>query len=205
MAMIKCPECGKEISDRAPSCPECGYPFQSGTIIPKKYLLHTAAAVLGAVLLVVMFTQTTLFWSGKDKALADCAKMIQNDLLAPHSLLIYSAAIWNETMDESASPSSDAGDAGAATSTKWVWIHYGAETKGGGIADGVALFEKSDGKWQMHERSNDEYDTSTLEGSKRAAGTALYNIWLEGKMFDVQLYGKMYSDESITRVIKKLT
>lgn len=26
MALIKCPECGKEISDKAISCPNCGYP-----------------------------------------------------------------------------------------------------------------------------------------------------------------------------------
>ena len=29
MALIKCPECGKEISDRAPSCVNCGCPIQS--------------------------------------------------------------------------------------------------------------------------------------------------------------------------------
>lgn len=27
MALIKCPECGKEISDKAQSCPNCGYPI----------------------------------------------------------------------------------------------------------------------------------------------------------------------------------
>ena len=26
MALIKCPECGKEISDKATICPNCGYP-----------------------------------------------------------------------------------------------------------------------------------------------------------------------------------
>ena len=26
MALIKCYECGKEISDKAPSCPQCGAP-----------------------------------------------------------------------------------------------------------------------------------------------------------------------------------
>lgn len=26
MALIKCPECGKGVSDRAKSCPSCGYP-----------------------------------------------------------------------------------------------------------------------------------------------------------------------------------
>lgn len=27
MALIKCPECGKEISNKASSCPGCGYPI----------------------------------------------------------------------------------------------------------------------------------------------------------------------------------
>jgi len=28
MALIQCPECGREISDKAASCPHCGYPIQ---------------------------------------------------------------------------------------------------------------------------------------------------------------------------------
>ena len=28
MALIKCPECGKEVSDKAPSCIHCGYPIK---------------------------------------------------------------------------------------------------------------------------------------------------------------------------------
>ena len=34
MALIKCPECGREVSDKAASCPQCGYPISklaSGT------------------------------------------------------------------------------------------------------------------------------------------------------------------------------
>lgn len=27
MALIKCPECGKEVSDRAKACPSCAYPI----------------------------------------------------------------------------------------------------------------------------------------------------------------------------------
>lgn len=30
MALIKCPECGKEISDQASSCPNCGTPIKKG-------------------------------------------------------------------------------------------------------------------------------------------------------------------------------
>lgn len=29
MALVKCPECGAEISDKAKSCPKCGYPLDS--------------------------------------------------------------------------------------------------------------------------------------------------------------------------------
>ena len=29
MALINCPECGKQISDRAASCPDCGYPINA--------------------------------------------------------------------------------------------------------------------------------------------------------------------------------
>ena len=29
MALIKCPECGKEISDKAKTCIGCGFPLES--------------------------------------------------------------------------------------------------------------------------------------------------------------------------------
>ncbi len=31
MALIKCPECGKEVSDAASNCPNCGYPLRRAT------------------------------------------------------------------------------------------------------------------------------------------------------------------------------
>lgn len=33
MALIKCPECGKEISDKAPNCIHCGYPLLNGDVV----------------------------------------------------------------------------------------------------------------------------------------------------------------------------
>lgn len=29
MSLIKCPDCGKEVSDKAPACPSCGCPLAS--------------------------------------------------------------------------------------------------------------------------------------------------------------------------------
>ena len=34
MALIKCPECGKEISSLAESCPQCGNPLSTGIKCP---------------------------------------------------------------------------------------------------------------------------------------------------------------------------
>ena len=31
MSIIKCPECGKEVSSSAPTCPHCGYPLKKTT------------------------------------------------------------------------------------------------------------------------------------------------------------------------------
>lgn len=51
MAMIKCPECGKEYSDTAKACPNCGY-RKSHTTENKKLLIEIIAGVVFAILVV---------------------------------------------------------------------------------------------------------------------------------------------------------
>lgn len=36
--LIKCPECGKEISDQAPACIHCGFPMDNKNIVNNKYI-----------------------------------------------------------------------------------------------------------------------------------------------------------------------
>ena len=38
MALIKCPECGREVSDRTTTCIHCGFPFDEE--VDKKFLLE---------------------------------------------------------------------------------------------------------------------------------------------------------------------
>lgn len=60
MAMIKCPECGKEISENAKSCPNCGNPMNSTSKLenskPKKkklpILVKIPYFIVGALLLI---------------------------------------------------------------------------------------------------------------------------------------------------------
>jgi hypothetical protein len=35
MALIKCPECSKDVSDKAPACPNCGAPIAAATVDKK--------------------------------------------------------------------------------------------------------------------------------------------------------------------------
>lgn len=35
MALIDCPECGGQVSDRAPTCPHCGVPIVAATAAPQ--------------------------------------------------------------------------------------------------------------------------------------------------------------------------
>lgn len=56
LALIKCPECKKQVSDMSPSCPSCGHPIKAMTIekTGKKWkglkLLSVGLIVLGIVL-----------------------------------------------------------------------------------------------------------------------------------------------------------
>ena len=45
--MIKCPECGKEISDNALACPNCGYQLH------KKKKGYLPLAIIGTILTVL--------------------------------------------------------------------------------------------------------------------------------------------------------
>lgn len=46
MALIKCPECGKEISDAAKICPNCGRSLRSSTAVPILLGISCLLAVL---------------------------------------------------------------------------------------------------------------------------------------------------------------
>ena len=62
MALIKCPECGREVSDRAGSCPNCAFPLSSlrtdGTVSIK-----TPNNLAGKVRIVNASSRSVL-WSG---------------------------------------------------------------------------------------------------------------------------------------------
>ena len=67
MAMIKCPECGKEVSDKAKTCPNCGCPIEnispSGTVQIKVSPLNSSSGFNGNQK-VSIFSGAKTLWEG---------------------------------------------------------------------------------------------------------------------------------------------
>lgn len=114
MALIKCPECGKEISDQAASCPNCGCPIKktngdsgegnSGKKIeisikkPDVKLNKRARGILGGVIVclviligVIIYARTTVTITDQENALLLSINEIRDGLLAPDSFIAYEA------------------------------------------------------------------------------------------------------------------
>ncbi|MBU1630173.1 hypothetical protein KKD88_03805 [Patescibacteria group bacterium] len=65
MALIKCSECNKEISEKATSCPHCGCPVARKSNAPvaveltgKKWKLNKLISVIGLILGFLLFTDS---------------------------------------------------------------------------------------------------------------------------------------------------
>ena len=54
MALIKCPECGNDVSDKAPACPQCGVPiFRESKVVVYGYTQQFA-----------LNPKVQVFWNG---------------------------------------------------------------------------------------------------------------------------------------------
>ncbi len=67
MALIECPECNKQISETASSCPQCGYSFSKGeteSILKESKKYKIAGYFVSAIILIFLFKLCT----GGDKS-----------------------------------------------------------------------------------------------------------------------------------------
>lgn len=61
MSMIKCPECGQEISDKADTCPKCGNPIKKQTSIMVWGIVIVCCIIIAFVLLSAMGDLSKIF------------------------------------------------------------------------------------------------------------------------------------------------
>ena len=72
MAIIKCPECGKEVSNKARSCPNCGAPIDKKTYCPK--CGSSDVSLISAASKVASVAMWGIFAANKVKSTYKCNK-----------------------------------------------------------------------------------------------------------------------------------
>ncbi len=65
MALIKCPECGKEVSDKAQSCINCGYPIAEINPAGSVSILMTGTGSIPFQMYVLDMETGKELWTGK--------------------------------------------------------------------------------------------------------------------------------------------
>lgn len=149
MALITCPECGNEVSDKAASCPKCGYTLrQSGIskvmegISKKKLPIFICCIVLGLAAITVFIASNHMNEYEK-LALENCQDLVSS-LKAPDSFALHGDIILeiypqfeNSVYDDPKLYT----DAGTIT---FMYIPYGAENGYGGMSVGTALYRNNE-------------------------------------------------------------
>lgn len=70
MALINCPECSSQVSDKAPSCPTCGVPI----------LVESKVCVYGYTQQFLINPKVEVFWEGKSMGKVAKGEMLEFDI-----------------------------------------------------------------------------------------------------------------------------
>lgn len=207
MALIQCPECEKEISDMAVSCPNCGYALQP-TLIQK--LLSTVKtrftkrmAVIATAIAVCLLIVITTFpkirvalLPTEERWLYHAVEELRQDVPNPDSLQIKQAfaAIEVPEYEENV-----------------LIISYTAQNQGGGYTAGMVSYQEDENaeKHLIRDTSDEvEYyknvDLSSLsEEEVREVGALAQNaIAFDLTMQKVLMYGEEIPKENIEKVME---
>lgn len=156
MALLKCPECGKQISDKAVSCPNCGCPIIfNGENSDKKSTNKTqknqpqnlkkwvslGVVAIAIIVVVCIFLMRNTKISDKDYAVYLGTEYIRSSILDPGSLIVYDAfAHCYDAEYENLRFLNDSRIPEAFNDNVIeVYIHYGARNSMGGITESVCV------------------------------------------------------------------
>jgi predicted amidophosphoribosyltransferase len=72
MALVKCPDCGREVSDQAPTCPQCGRPLKAQAAAPQQAPATSSmekwwkfTAILSVFSMVISLFSSFFYWFGR--------------------------------------------------------------------------------------------------------------------------------------------
>lgn len=117
MALISCPECGKEISDQVTACPHCGYPCNkevssdASSAAPTKSNKIALLSACGICVLVFIISIAFYFSGlhGDDKEAYDILIQASASFKDPSSVRLVSGSISHGTLHCSVSAKNDFG------------------------------------------------------------------------------------------------
>ena len=186
MALVQCPECGKEISDQAISCPNCGYTMRkeenvaNAVAVPvkrapnKRLIVVACVVVLLAVVLVAFRSSLNQY---EKLALEDC-RILKNMLKDPSPMDIYNIYVH---------PSKEGDDYDTL-----VFIDYAAANSYGGKIRSVATFEKHT---YLGDSGDDEDDFSSQYE---------YDYFLVANLYYTLRDGENFARVNTEKVVKAL-
>ena len=80
MALIKCPECSKEISDQSKSCPHCGYRLNSMSAEEKGNIKRVIFWIIGIIVAIILIVVVYDACTTSTDELKDNLKKSQQEL-----------------------------------------------------------------------------------------------------------------------------
>lgn len=137
MALIKCPECGKEVSDSAVMCPNCGCPINQKK--KKKLSKKSIAALVIIFLVMIIIVGGIAFFKNNktlgEKAVENSLQTLDKILLAPDTINIHQCVSRDFTKDQDVNTNDE-----LLHKDVMVYIHFSSSNKGGGITESEYLF-----------------------------------------------------------------
>ena len=197
MALIKCPECGKEISDQAANCPNCGFPVNNvkgwPTALPqlsdediekrKRTKIAVGLIATGIIIVIAVFLISALWeetLTPQEMAVKVGYQAVKQNLLNPDSMIVYSCYA-HETQSEQSRSENSAEDSDSDSGYEnnfdmiEVYLYIGAQNKSGGITDEEYVITCNMDGELLNVSSKSEYEATDIsELSHQTAGS-----WLE--------------------------
>lgn len=89
MALIKCPECGREVSDRASNCPDCGFPISQSAI---NGVVQVKLGMFHSIQSVSISANGRTLWDGKTGQIAELKLDRPTNVLIKYKMGMFDGA-----------------------------------------------------------------------------------------------------------------
>ncbi|MCM1124676.1 MAG: zinc-ribbon domain-containing protein [Eubacterium sp.] len=194
-----CSDCGKEISIDAAECPYCGCPVKRSHKLNLKILVIIILIIIAFTILIAKMSSSK---SLSEKSIENCYKKLQSILLAPDSIIIYDCFCKDYTLDENYNSESDVDEYGDPRKDVMVYIHFGSTNKIGGITESSYIFACDEKGKVIEYMDMDDCKENAESGNLSAL---LSSYWLDAEFAESFGWSEAYinySPDEVEKLIK---